>query len=52
MDGEEMTLKEIGIAEGLSPTRIQQVEAKGMRKLRHPSRSSSLIDYVTNKGKK
>ena len=52
MDGEEMTLKEIGIAEGLSPTRIQQVEAKGLRKLRHPSRSSSLIDYVTNKGKK
>ena len=46
MDGEEMTLKAIGIADGSTPERIRQVEAKGLRKLRHPSRRSSLIDYV------
>ncbi len=46
MDGEEMTLKAIGIADGITPERIRQVEMKGLRKLRHPSRRSSLSDYV------
>ena len=52
MDGEEMTLKAIGIADGITPERIRQVEAKGLRKLRDPSRLGSLVDYATNEGKK
>jgi RNA polymerase sigma factor (sigma-70 family) len=52
IEGEKMTLEEIGVSDGLSRARIAQIEAKGLRKLRQPSRSSSLVDYATNKGKK
>jgi RNA polymerase sigma factor (sigma-70 family) len=47
MDGEEMTLKEIGTADGLSPNRIRQIEKKGLRKLRQPQSRAPLIDYAT-----
>lgn len=46
IDGEAMTLKAIGIADGNSPERIRQIEGKGLRKLRHPSRHGPLVDYV------
>jgi RNA polymerase primary sigma factor len=47
-DGMEMTLEEIGTAFGVTRERIRQIEAKALRKLRHPSRSKklrSLLDF-------
>ena len=41
-DGMEMTLEEIGNAFGVTRERIRQIEAKALRKLRHPSRSRKL----------
>jgi RNA polymerase primary sigma factor len=41
-DGVEMTLEEIGLAFGVTRERIRQIEAKALRKLRHPSRSRKL----------
>jgi RNA polymerase primary sigma factor len=41
-DGVEMTLEEIGSAFGVTRERIRQIEAKALRKLRHPSRSRKL----------
>jgi RNA polymerase primary sigma factor len=41
-DGIEMTLEEIGTAFGVTRERIRQIEAKALRKLRHPSRSRKL----------
>ncbi len=41
-DGIEMTLEEIGSAFGVTRERIRQIEAKALRKLRHPSRSRKL----------
>ncbi|HXI04496.1 MAG TPA: RNA polymerase sigma factor RpoD [Candidatus Saccharimonadales bacterium] len=41
-DGVEMTLEEIGTAFGVTRERIRQIEAKALRKLRHPSRSRKL----------
>ena len=45
-DGRPRTLDEIGKAFGLSRERIRQIERDTMAKLRHPSRSQSLRDYV------
>jgi RNA polymerase nonessential primary-like sigma factor len=45
-DGKPHTLDEIGKAFGLSRERIRQIERETMAKLRHPSRSQSLRDYV------
>ncbi len=45
-DGRPHTLDEIGRAFGLSRERIRQIERDTMAKLRHPSRSQSLRDYV------
>jgi RNA polymerase primary sigma factor len=41
-DGVEMTLEEIGSAFGVTRERIRQIEAKALRKLRHPTRSRKL----------
>jgi RNA polymerase sigma factor RpoD-like protein len=45
-DGTPRTLDEIGRAFGLSRERIRQIERETMAKLRHPSRSGSLRDFV------
>ena len=43
--GEEMTLEEVGDVFDLSRERIRQIEAKAIRKLRHPSRCKRLKDF-------
>lgn len=43
-----MTLAEIGEYYGVTRERIRQIESKAMSKLRHPSRSESLKDYLDN----
>ena len=45
-DGEEMTLDQIGKVYGVTRERIRQIESKTMSKLRHPSRSQVLRDYL------
>jgi RNA polymerase primary sigma factor len=45
-DGRPRTLEEIGHVYGLTRERIRQIEAKTMTKLRHPSRSQMLRDYL------
>ncbi|NUR92009.1 MAG: RNA polymerase sigma factor [Nonomuraea sp.] len=46
-DGKPMTLDEIGRVYGVTRERIRQIEAKTMSKLRHPSRSLALRDYLS-----
>ncbi|MGP4050510.1 RNA polymerase sigma factor [Streptomyces sp. 2A115] len=45
-DGQAKTLEEIGQVYGVTRERIRQIESKTMSKLRHPSRSEALRDYV------
>ncbi|MDQ1703976.1 MAG: polymerase primary sigma factor [Frankiaceae bacterium] len=45
-DGQPRTLDEIGKEFGLTRERIRQIEAKTLSKLRHPSRSQKLRDYL------
>jgi RNA polymerase primary sigma factor len=45
-DGQPRTLDEIGTVYGVTRERIRQIESKIMSKLRHPSRSSLLRDYL------
>nr|WP_214323886.1 RNA polymerase sigma factor [Nonomuraea sediminis] len=47
LDGRPMTLDEIGRVYGVTRERIRQIEAKTMSKLRHPSRSLALRDYLS-----
>lgn len=45
-DGKARTLEEVGQRFGVTRERIRQIEAKTLRKLRHPSRSKKLKDYL------
>jgi RNA polymerase primary sigma factor len=46
LDGHHRTLGEVGQEFGLTRERIRQIEAKTLSKLRHPSRSERLRDYL------
>ena len=45
-DGRARTLEEVGTVFNVTRERIRQIEAKALRKLRHPSRSRKLKDYL------
>ncbi len=46
VDGNPRTLEEVGRVFGVTRERIRQIESKTLAKLRHPSRSSKLKDYI------
>jgi len=45
-DGRPRTLGEVGVEFNVTRERIRQIEAKALRKLRHPKRSRRLRDYL------
>ena len=48
LDGKDHTLEEVGQYFDVTRERIRQIEAKALRKLRHPTRSRHLRDYLSN----
>ena len=48
IDGHPRTLEEVGQIFNVTRERIRQIEAKALRKLRHPSRSRKLKDFMTD----
>ncbi len=46
IDGHQRTLEEVGKRFGVTRERIRQIEAKALRRLRHPSRSEKLRVYM------
>ena len=46
VDGKPRTLEEVGKEFNVTRERIRQIEAKALRKLRHPSRSKKLKDFL------
>jgi RNA polymerase primary sigma factor len=48
LDGKDHTLEEVGQYFDVTRERIRQIEAKALRKLRHPTRSRNLRDYLTS----
>ncbi|MCM8612430.1 sigma-70 family RNA polymerase sigma factor [Accumulibacter sp.] len=49
-DGHDRTLEEVGQAYGVTRERIRQIEAKALRRLRHPSRADSLRPFLPGSG--
>ena len=45
-DGRARTLEEVGEVYGLTRERIRQIEKKAIKKMRHPSRSKKLREYI------
>ena len=45
-DGRSRTLEEVGRVFGVTRERIRQIEAKALKKLRHPTRSRRLRDFL------
>ena len=48
IDGHQRTLEEVGKRFGVTRERIRQIEAKALRKLRHPLRGRNLKAFVEN----
>ena len=46
VDGRQRTLEEVGREFNVTRERIRQIESKALRKLRHPSRSKRLKDFL------